>query len=216
MKNFKKIFNLSYICLLAILVSCSSDDADNQGGPGSGSDLYANFELSGGGVVGEDDRLAQGLYVGGDPLVSVITTSDEEGASVHWSTYTPTSESSPFWKLDFITEEYPSYPLTTGTYTLGNFNDASEGNADFGVVFISEDVPPQTVPYQWGGIGDVQGTVTITEIERGVLDNGLNGIVSGTFELTLSGQSSGSVNPPLNDIVITNGEFRSKLAEREL
>lgn len=202
MKNTKRYFQFFYVCLLATLIACSSDD-DNSAGD-LNSTLYANFELSGGG-------LEQGVYVGDNPLVG-INTNPEEGAAINWSTTRPSGEDA-FWRLDIASTEGANYPLTVGAYTLGNIEDFADGNVDFVVSFQSHDVPDQSWPYLWGALGDVQGTLTISEIQTGVLDNGTRDMISGTFEFTASDNNiDGTLNqPPLEDIIVTNGEFRAKM-----
>ncbi len=202
MKIKKRYFQFFYVCIISTLMACSSDDGNSDGD--SGTQLYANFDLSGGG-------LEQGFYEGENPLVA-INTNPEEGATVNWSTTRPSDED-PFWRLDIASAEGANYPLTVGTYTLGNIDDFIDGNADFYVAFQSYDVPPESLPYLWGGLGDVQGTLTVTEIQTGVLENGTMDIISGSFEFTASDNNiDGTINqPPLDDIIVTNGEFRAKM-----
>lgn len=204
MKNTKMYFRFFYVCLISTLVACSSDDSNSDGD--TGTQLFAKFELSGGGIE-------QGIYEGENPLV-IINTNPEEGATVTWTTNRPSDED-PFWNLDIGSIEGENYPLTEGTYTLGNIDDLIDGNADFVVTFQSYDVPDdhQSFPYLWGALGEVQGTLTVTEIQTGVLDNGTRDIISGTFEFTASDNNvDGTLDqPPLDDIIVTNGEFRAKM-----
>ncbi|MEX2379129.1 MAG: hypothetical protein WD530_00170, partial [Vicingaceae bacterium] len=188
---------------ICTFVACSSDDSNSDGD--TGTQLFAKFELSGGGIE-------QGLYEGENPLVA-INTNPEEGATIDLSTTRPTEEEAPFWRLDIASAEGANYPLTVGTYTLGNLDNFIDGNVDFYVAFQSHDVPNQSWPYVWGALGDVQGTLTITEIQTGVLDNGTRDIISGTFEFTASDNNiDGTIDqPPLDDIIVTNGEFRAKM-----
>lgn len=212
MKFTNKVYTILSILLMAIVMSsCSKDDESETGGEIGESDLYAHFNLTG----GEGGSLENGQFVGDGALIA-INTNPEEGATVTWSTHR-TSEEENFWRLDIGSIEGANYPLTTGTYILGSIEDAIEGEADFTVAFQSHthEPPEEAWPFLWGGLGDVQGTLTITEIQNGVLDNGTRDLVTGTFEFTAADNNiNGDIDqPPLSDIVVTNGEFSAKLGE---
>ncbi|TVR81086.1 MAG: hypothetical protein EA412_03805 [Chitinophagaceae bacterium] len=178
------------ICLAFLFVSCIKEDDEED----AEEEIIATFNLSGAGIGG--------LYEGDNTLIGIhYNEEDESEASTNWSTTPPQGEGT-FWRLEFGRVDKPRLDLDPGTYIIGNVDDLANGDADLMVAFQHHS-NPQGFPFLWGALGDASGTLVVT--------HEIGEYAYGTFEFTASDNNiDGTLDqPPLDDIIVTNGKFRA-------
>lgn len=202
----KHIFLLLFIAPL-IIFSCKKDNDNtppgnppNSGGGGewSGEDFVSGFNVSGG---------LSGAFNGDDTQIIVIHS--EEGTTIGFST-DGTDGQDQDWDIVIGVSDGDIQSLVPNTYSLGSIDDADVGSADF---FVSFQFEPEgeDVTHIWGFLGPASGTLTITDVEYGVYDNGTKDRVTGTFSFTAEDSMTGTVDDAdlLEPIVVTSGYFEA-------
>lgn len=186
--SIKKLIGFTFI--LFFFTACDSDDDSGAPGQQEEEQSTVSFTLNGG---------IDGAFSGRSSLgINVFP----QGSAVNWQFNDPEG-SNPVWKLEFAYNDQDTLIIGPGTYSLGSGIDVIAGEADLMALYVDESVTYDNgLPANWGGAqGDVEGSVTVT--------SQVGDFLEGTFELTLS--DGGSSDTPFEDLIITEGAFRTKM-----